>query len=518
MTVRAVTSVPVEYTTAAAIEEKKKLKKHFGRFDMLFFLICTLVGLDTIGTVANKGPQGFTWLIFLGLFFFIPYAMLTAELGTTFPEEGGPYVWTRLAYGRMVGGVNTVIYWISNPVWVGGTLAITAVAAFGTFFTPLSGFAQYAFAFVFIWVTVISAIISFQYGKWIPTFGAWCRVLVLGFFTISVVIYAAKHGVHGFGAGSFGPTPAEFILLVPVLFFNYVGFELPNAAGEEMKNAQRDVPFAIARSLVGAVLLYGGPILAILLVLPTSQITSLGGFLDAIKTVFTVYGGHAAHSGVVLTGAGNVIGKVGAIGFIVALVTSGSTWIMGADRVEAVASFDGAGPRVLGRFSNLFGTPINVNILSGVVSTILMIMAFTIVSGNTYKYFTVVLSLVISLTTISYIVIFPTIITLRYKYPDLLRPYKVPFGMAGIWIVGVVTELWALFATVVLLWPGFLQSKPDSQLPAGFTRANYELSQFIPLAVLIGLGFLFYALGAGTRRRIVEVPLSESSEMAPSPA
>jgi amino acid transporter len=79
----------VEHTTSAALEEKAKLQRHFGRFDMFFFLICTLVGLDTIGAVASNGAQGFTWLMFLGLVFFIPYAFLTAELGAAFTEEGG---------------------------------------------------------------------------------------------------------------------------------------------------------------------------------------------------------------------------------------------------------------------------------------------------------------------------------------------------------------------------------------------------------------------------------------------
>ena len=73
----------VEHTTAAAVAEKAKLKKHFSRFDMLFFLICTVVGVDTLGAVASNGAQGFTWLIFLGIFFFLPYALLTAELGQT---------------------------------------------------------------------------------------------------------------------------------------------------------------------------------------------------------------------------------------------------------------------------------------------------------------------------------------------------------------------------------------------------------------------------------------------------
>ena len=117
-------------------------------------------------------------------------------------------------------------------------------------------------------------------------------MLVLAFFTFTVVIYAIKHGVHGVSGGDFKPSYAVFIALVPVLFFNYVGFELPNAAGDEMKDPQKDVPFTVIRSAFMAVVLYGAPILAILLVLPISQVTSLGGFIDAIKTVFTVYGGH----------------------------------------------------------------------------------------------------------------------------------------------------------------------------------------------------------------------------------
>ena len=42
----ATTGARVEYTTAAAAEEKAKLQKHFSRFDIYFFLICTIVGVD----------------------------------------------------------------------------------------------------------------------------------------------------------------------------------------------------------------------------------------------------------------------------------------------------------------------------------------------------------------------------------------------------------------------------------------------------------------------------------------
>jgi amino acid transporter len=506
-----------EQTTSAAVEEKAKLQRHFGRFDMFFFLICTLVGLDTIGAVAANGAEGFTWLMFLGLVFFIPYAFLTAELGAAFTEEGGPYIWTKLALGRFVSGVNAIIYWISNPIWLGGTLTITAVSVFDEFFHNL-GNGEYIFGLLFIWFSVWAAILSFGVGKWIPTVGAWGRIIVLGFFSITVVIYAIKHGVHGVHAGSFKPSYTAFIALVPILFFNYVGFELPNAAGDEMKNPQRDVPFTVIRSAIASILLYGVPILMILLVLPLSQVTSLGGFIDSIKTVFTVYGGHvgASPAQTTLSGAGKVLGDIAALAFIWALISSGTTWIMGADRAEAVACYDGAGPRFLGRFSSRFGTPIAVNFMSGIISSLFMILAFYLTSGSTAKYFSAALALAISTTTIAYLAIFPALYLLRKKMPDVHRPYRVPGGDTGALIISILCFGWSLLATVALLWPGLGQSDPDSQLPTGFggERLQFELSQFIPLAFFIGLGVLFYFLGTPTRRAMVDVPIGAPLEPA----
>src|SRR3954454_11779126 len=197
-------AVPPEIVeTAAAHDEKAKLKKHFGRFDMLFFLICTLVGVNTLGQVASNGPEGFTWLVVLAVFFFVPYALLTAELGSAFTDEGGCYVWTKLAWGRFVAAITSVMYWLSNPVWMGGLLCITAVTTFETFFGGLGEVGKYLFALAFIWFGVWAAILSFGVGKWIPTLGAWARIALLGFFSLSVVVYAFSNGLHAPSASEF---------------------------------------------------------------------------------------------------------------------------------------------------------------------------------------------------------------------------------------------------------------------------------------------------------------------------
>jgi amino acid transporter len=495
--------------------ETGKLRKHFGRLDILFFLLCTIVGVDTIGSVASHGAEAFTWLIVLAAVFFIPSALLTAELGTAFPEEGGPYVWTSRAFGRLAGAVNNFLYWITNPVWLGGALAVTAATAFSAFFNggkDLSTPAFYVFTLVFIWVGVLAAVLSFDIGKWIPTAGAWSRFLLLGLFTLTVVLYAIKNGVHGFGLGDFKPSYAGFIALVPLLVFNFVGFELPNSAGDEMTDAQKDVPFGIFRSAALSIVLYSLPILGILLVLPVKAITGLGGFVDAVRQVFTVYGGHVAADGTAsLSGVGALLGDLAGILFIVALLSSGVSWIMGSDRALAVSGYDGAAPRGLGVISGRFGTPVRVNLMSGLVATLTLVLAHTLTSGSAAKLFGAVLGLAVSTTLVSYLGIFPALPVLRRKFPDAPRPYRAPWPTA----ISIFLTVLILFATVQLLAPGLGWSWFGSGFaPSGWSqgeRWSYLLTEAVPLGVFILLGVAFWALGAPTRARTRVLTDPESS-------
>ncbi len=230
---------------SGAAAEKSKLQKHFGRADIFFFLVCTLVGIDGLGTLATEGGQGFTWLLVCLLLFAVPSAALLAELGAAFPDEGGPYVWVRMAFGRLAGAVNNLFYWVTNPVWMGGTLVGTALGGLMTFFHGGEAFSlpfQYVFAMVFIWAGVLFAILSFRVGKWIATIGALARFALLGLFSVLVVVYGVEHGFHGPSASSYAPTFVGFVLLVPLILFSLVGFELPSAAGEEMEDATEGRP------------------------------------------------------------------------------------------------------------------------------------------------------------------------------------------------------------------------------------------------------------------------------------
>jgi amino acid transporter len=155
----------LDTTTVAAAVERQKLQRHFGRFDILFFLICTIVGVDTIATVAQGGGQAFTWMMIFAVVFFVPQALLFAELGSAFPQEGGPYYWTRLAFGHLAGAVNNFLYWITNPVWIGGSLTISCIAAVQVFFNHganVSTPVWFIIALAFVWLSILAAIMSFS--------------------------------------------------------------------------------------------------------------------------------------------------------------------------------------------------------------------------------------------------------------------------------------------------------------------------------------------------------------------
>jgi amino acid transporter len=503
--------VDVERTTAMAVAEKAKLQKSLRRFDMLFFTVCALVGLDTLGQVSGYGAQTFTWLIVLAVFFVLPYALVMAELGSGFTQEGGPYEWMKLSWGRFWAGIGAVLYWVTNPLWVGGSLAFISTSAWSDNISKIGTgtVGDYFFKVVFIWISIGVAIVSLRRGKWIPNVGAIVRVGVLAFFSVTVLIYAIEHGVHGYSFHKFGPSTAVFLGLVPLLLFNYVGFELQNGAAEEMVDPKKDVPKSVGVSAIITVLAYAFPIFGILAVLPGSKITGIGGFLDAVHTTFGVYGG-----------AQNFMVDLMALGFIFALVTSGAVWMMGSDRIQAVAAYDGAFIGWFGSFNRYFGTPVRVNVMSGIVSTIFMVAAEHFSTGSNASTFTVVLYLATSTTLLSYLLLFPAVIKLRYSHPHVARPYRLPFGMAGVWVAGVLCTAWMLLGSWVAVFPGTIDeyifgldySVPDNY---GVSRARFEVFTLGTLGVVIVFAVVGYILGKPVRDQQVDLPLSQF-DLAPS--
>ena len=429
-----------------------RLHRSLGRMDIILLTIAAVISVDTIGQIASSGgAESFTWTAVIVLTFMIPYGLVIAELGSSFPQEGGRF-WASLS---------TMYYWITNPVWLGGSLTFLAATTWSAYVahTHEGALGDYIFKLGFIWLAILSAIVSLRYGKWLLNVGAILKVLLVAVFVVTVIVYAVQHGVHGYAAGSFSPTTAGFLAVTPIILFAVVGFEAQNGAAEEMRNPSRDVPVSVAATGTVSALCYLVPIFGILAVLPASKISGATGFMDAIGTVFGVYGS-AAHW----------LLKLAALLSIFVLLNQGSAWMIASDRVQAIAGADGTFPRFFGVFHPTLGTPVRVNLLSGVVATAFCVAATTLVTGSTAAVFTVVLSIAVSTLLLSYLVIFPTAVR-----PNL--------GKRG-------------YHRIAAVFPGTIESllgiSYDFKSTWGVSRVTFEtftLGTLLVIALFCGLGY-----------------------------
>lgn len=480
--------------TALAVEQTDHLQRTLGRFDILFLIVAAVVGLETLGQVSTFGAEAFTWALVLAVTFMIPYGLLFAEVGAAFTEEGGAYTWVRNAFGRGAAAI-ALLTWITQPVWVGGSMAFLATETWSAYISPVShgSFWDYAFKLVFIWITVTAAIVSLRHGKWLPTAGAILKIAMLVFFVVTTVIYAFQNGVVGLSLGDFSPTALGLFASTPILLFAYLGFESSNSAAAEMKNPARDVPISIARSGALAAFCYLVPIFAILLVVPKDEITGIGGLLEAVSTVYSVYG-PAADALLVLT----------AVGFVFILMSQGAAWMIISDRMQAIAAADGAFfGGFFGVFNKRLSTPVRVNLLSGVVSTTFMLVAMQ-VTGSSAAIFGVVLTISISTFLLSYLLVIPAAVRLRSVDPERVRPFRVPVSDAGYRALGAICFAWVLLGSWVAVFPGTLEAlfglDYNFQQIWGVSQTQFEVFTIGTLVALLVLGVIGYVRGAPVRR------------------
>jgi len=180
----------------------------------------------------------------------------------------------------------------------------------------------------------------------------------------------------------------------------------------------------------------------ILMAVPLENLNLVEGIIDTLRLLL-------GESGV----GGAMVILLG-IGALFTLLANMVTWTMGANRTAAEASAENELPSVFGKLHPVNKTPVNAFIITGIVSTAVIVL-YGFMAGSAEDLFWTLFAFSSMVFLLPYLTMFPAFLKLRRSDPEIERPYKVPGGQTLATIIAVICELFIIQAIVFFIWvPG----------------------------------------------------------------
>jgi amino acid transporter len=413
------------------------------RLDLTLFSVCAILVLDGLGASASIGASSLAWYLIVLFLFFIPYGLIIAELGAAYPEQGGIHAWIGRAYGPRWAGRATWCYWACVPLGIPSVYVLFAGILSQLFFPNLSRAGIVAIAILLTWVTVTVGLVRLDLGRWVPNLGAALKAVLILSLGIGGIIFALRHGsANDLSLPAMLPRWNAGLAFLPVVVFNFMGFELASGAGEEMRRPQGDLPAAIAVSGGLIAFFYLFATLGMLLALPLDQLSLVRGIVGALQAIFGS------------SSAGGTAVMILGCGVLATFFATMVTWTLGTNRSAAQAAREGTLPAVFGRLDPVRRTPVGAALVGGCIAT-LVLLAYGALNASSEEYFWSLFAFASIIFLLPYLLLFPAFLKLRQSDPAKVRPFRFPGGKPLAWCAAIVCLVFVIQAIVFFVWvPG----------------------------------------------------------------
>ena len=454
----------------------KKALSVFTLAMMNLAVICTLRGLPMM---AEDGFSLVFYYLVTVLIFVIPVSLISAELASSWPPHGpgGVYIWVRQAFGERWGFLAIWLQWIQNVIWFPTALSFIAGTVAYVFAPQLASNKIYMVVVILV-VYWGGTLANFRGTK---TSGAISSICVIGgvFIPGALVIVLGIIWLLGgnlsqisFSAHTFLPDLSNInnIVFLAGAFLIFAGIEVSAVHTNTVRDPKRDFPRAIFLSsgIAVAILTLGS--LAIAIVVPQKEISLVAGIMQAFHLMLVHY---------------QMEWMVPVIALLISLGSMGeiTTWIAGPSKGLHTTAKNGNLPPFL-QHMNKHGVATHILFVQGCIVSVLSLV-FLLMPNVSSSYW-ILSALCVILYLIMYILFYASALRLRYKEPKAPRPYRIPMGNLGMWMVCIIGIAGALFALIV----GFF---PPSQLETGSTLF-YELFLIIGVVSISLIPLLIYQL------------------------
>ncbi|MBU0734540.1 MAG: amino acid permease [Proteobacteria bacterium] len=465
--------------------------KPLGIFSIAMINLAIIYSIRGLPLLAEEGTSAAFYLLASAVFFLIPVAFISAELATGWPPKGpgGIYVWVREALGERWGFVAVWMQWSENVIWFPTVLSFIGATIAYIFMPSLANNKVYMLATILVtyWAGTFANFRGMKTSAWISTLGVigtmLSTALIVGLGITWLIsgnplqieltwdaMLPDMHNIH------------NLVFLAGVMVITS-GIEVSAVHEGEVTNPGRVFPRAILLSTVISfcALLLGA--MAIAFVVPAKEISLVAGVMEAFEKFFEAY--HVKWLVPVIA----VLVVIGSIGEV-------SAWILGPSKGLLVTARDGVLPPFFQR-SNEQHVPVTILWVQAFIVTGLVLI-FLLMPTVSSAYW-ILTALTAQIYLIMYILLFVAGIVLRYKEPNTPRAFRVPVGNAGMWFLGILGTIGAIFT----LFIGFL---PPSQIEEG-NIYFYEGFLIAGMLIMVLLPLIIYALRKPHWKK--EIPLDK---------
>ena len=442
-------------------------------FSLTMITVGSVDSIRNLPATALFGSQLIAFFLLGAIFFLIPTALVSAELASGWPKQGGIYIWVKEAFGKKTGFLAIWLQWIENVIWYPTILSFVA-GTIGYLIDPLLAANPY-----FLWIVIVS---SFWGATFVNLRGMHSSAVFSNVCAISglllpmslIIGLGAVWIIDGnpmqvtFDAPSILPHWQDRSMWVSLtaIMMSFCGIEIATVHANDVCNPQRAFPRALIYSvcIILGTLILGS--LAIAVVLPQQDINLVAGIMQAFDAFFARY--HLVWMMPVVA-LMLVMGGFGGV----------SNWIIAPTKGLLVAAQDGNLPPLFQRV-NQQGAPVVMLVGQAIIVTALSSLFLFMPSVNgSYWLLT---ALAAQLYMLMYLLMFLAAIKLRIKAPNHPRAFRSPGGMFGMLTVTGMGMI-GVFTTLVV---SFL---PPNGIDVGSTT-RYEATLIFGLLLMCSPPFI----------------------------
>lgn len=419
-------------------------KKSLSVFTLVMINIIAVDSIRALPISAEYGLSLIFYYVLGAVLFMIPSALAAAEMSTGWPQTGGIYVWVREAFGVKIAFFVSWLLWIYNIVWYPTILSLIASTFFYIFDPVFATNKEYVFVAILVTYFLATFVNCFgmRASGMISTFCTIFGTLIpIALMIILGIVWLARGNQVAIDLkwGNIIPDISNIrqLAILTGMLFGMVGMEMSAIHAQDVENPSKDYPKALLISTIVILLssIFGA--LAIAIIIPQQSLNLSSAVIESFGIFFNKY--HIPWMIPVI-----------AICIIIGGFGSVAAWIIGPSKCIMKACEDGSAPKVFSKV-NKYGAPVNILIMQGIIF-ICLASLFLFFPGFNGAYW-LLTAMTGELSVIFYILLFATLIKLKFSKPDVKRAYTIPGGKAGAVIVGGIGILTSIFVFIVGLWP-----------------------------------------------------------------